>query len=450
MALVASLLLALALGHVALRLLLSREGNLAVGGLLWISTAWPLGLGLASLTTFAVTPFSGAAFLPPLLVELALLAGLAWLATRRHADSVLVRTAGSVPLAVRLALGLAFAAAVAVFLRRTLDDPFGDADGIGIWNNRAVFWLRAAGQWDTIFAKDLAHTDYPLLVPLLQVRAWLWTGGEPGYPAAVHGGLFALCTYGALAGGIASRRGRALGAVGALALLATPFFAAHAASQSGDVPLACFLLLSIAWWQLGGTTTLTVVGACTALAAWTKNEGLLALGVLGGGVFLGALRRGGVRAASEACGRLLLGAAPALVAIALFKLLLAPANDMVANHDWNNLVPMLTSLERWRTVAVAFAEQLVVFAGAGVVPGLSLAGLLAAVLIAERGSPRAFVSREAAVVGTLVLLYLAIFLVSPYDLTWHVGTALDRLLLQVWPALLFAVLVRVRTVRLQG
>ncbi len=444
MVLLAPLALALLLGHFALRAL---RPAVAVDRLLWVCTAWPLGLGLASLVTFAVTPFSGSVLWPSLVAELLVLAGLRELAHRRaghdHAPRASPPLPEAMPVALRVAVWLALAAACAVFVRRTLDDPFGDADGVGIWNNRAVFWLRAAGQWDVIFSPTLAHTDYPLLVPLLQVRAWLWTGGEPGYPAAVHAAIFALCTYGGLAGLVATRRGPTVGALAALALLATPFFAAQAAAQSGDVPLACFVLLAVAWWGLGGRDALLVAGACAALAAWTKNEGLLALGMLGfvaGGV---AWWRGGFRAALSTGGRLLAGGAPAVIAIAVFKAWLAPPNDLIANHSMSNVVPMLTSLERWGAVAVAFAERLVVFRGADALPGFSVLGLVVVVLVLERGRLRAFWNAEATVVLAITLLYFAIFMLSPYDLAWHLGTALDRLLLQVWPALLGAIFARI-------
>ena len=55
------------------------------------------------------------------------------------------------------------------------------------------------------------------------------------------------------------------------------------------------------------------------------------------------------------------------------------------------------------------------------VSDLSCEGLTLLVIATQPGSLRVFINREAAVVGIVVLLYFAVFMVSPYDLGWHFG-----------------------------
>ena len=47
------------------------------------------------------------------------------------------------------------------------------------------------------------------------------------------------------------------------------------------------------------------------------------------------------------------------------------------------------------------------------------------------------------VAGPLVLTacgYCALYLVTPYNLSWHLATSADRLLVQLWPSIVFVAL----------
>ena len=49
-----------------------------------------------------------------------------------------------------------------------------------------------------------------------------------------------------------------------------------------------------------------------------------------------------------------------------------------------------------------------------------------------------------AVVGVMAAGYTAIYIITPHDLRWHLATSLERLMLQLWPSLIFAVFMLVR------
>jgi hypothetical protein len=42
-----------------------------------------------------------------------------------------------------------------------------------------------------------------------------------------------------------------------------------------------------------------------------------------------------------------------------------------------------------------------------------------------------------------MLGYVTIYVITPYDLAWHVRTSLGRLLMQLWPAVLFTFFLRI-------
>jgi hypothetical protein len=57
-----------------------------------------------------------------------------------------------------------------------------------------------------------------------------------------------------------------------------------------------------------------------------------------------------------------------------------------------------------------------------------------------RGTERAAFLASSIILGVQLAGYYAAFLITPYDLTWHLSYSTDRLMLQVFPLLLFLIL----------
>ena len=162
--------------------------------------------------------------------------------------------------------------------------PFGDGDAMGIWNTRAMFLYREWSNWTWVFAGDfLAHVDYPLMVPMLNARAFIWAGEPLAFAPQLHSLLFGGLLVGLVFGILCERRGPDVAACGASALLAAPFFVTHAVMQSADLQVAAYLC--IAGFAVGEMTRLRpgrraakmslVLGAALGSLLWTKNEGLV-------------------------------------------------------------------------------------------------------------------------------------------------------------------------------
>jgi hypothetical protein len=45
----------------------------------------------------------------------------------------------------------------------------------------------------------------------------------------------------------------------------------------------------------------------------------------------------------------------------------------------------------------------------------------------------------AMVLGLMLVSYYVVYVTTPFDITWHVTTSVDRLLVQLWPALVLTV-----------
>jgi len=437
-----SWLLPVLLGFLALRATVDAATRARAGVLLSWASAVPLGVGLSSVVYFAAAWALGPSLWKTTAVELGVLAALALRPARARGDEdvlPLPRVPSGARWWLRASTCLALGGAAATFFLQAHELPFGDADGIGIWGNRAVFLHRAFGDWAVVFSPELVHTDYPLLLPLSTMRAFVHAGSETPVAGLALAFAFTACTYAALWACVARLRGEALACLATLGLCATPFFAAQGAGQTGDVPLACYTLLAAAWFRIGGAAALTVCGAFLGLAAWTKNEGGLVAAAFLFWTCVPHLRREGWRAAATTLARCLSGAAPALAALFAFKLWLAPANDLFANHDRSKLLPMLGDPERWRAVGTAFLDAATSLRGAGAPAGLGPLLLLAVALVWWRRPAGRFLDLELRTALSVAAAFFVVFLLSPYDLRWHLGTALGRLLLQVWPLCLLGV-----------
>lgn len=139
---------------------------------------------------------------------------------------------------------------------------------------------------------------------------------------------------------------------------------------------------------------------------------------------------------------LALGALPGLLALLLFKMTWAPrVPDRASFLRSGGKIAALLDGERWGLVAHATLSQLDPRTGADLWgwswPLLALGLLFWGARLGRREAPGAVFLAAAAAVTCLS--YSLAFVLSPYDLAWHLGSALDRLLLHVLPLLTAAI-----------
>lgn len=330
--------------------------------------------------------------------------------------------------------------------------PYGTADAWTIWNLRALFLLRGGAEWRNAFAPEVVHAAYPLLLPGTVTRGWLYTAGESTSVPTLVALLFTMGAAGLLGSAVAALRGRAHGCLAALVLLGTPFFIAHGASQTADVPLAFYLLAVFVLLALhdrpGAAGTggwLVLAGFLAGCAAWTKNEGLVHAAILvATRVAIVTVRRGRAAGTREA---LLLGSGllPMLAVLAYFKLTLAPPTDLAGNFAWARAWDYIS--DPWRYVAVLRgAWWLATHAPDRFLPLLlPVVGLYAWLAgTASDARDRDIILQLVLALPLMVAAFFGAYLVTFWPVESHVIQSFDRLLLQVWPAFLFFVFLVVR------
>jgi 4-amino-4-deoxy-L-arabinose transferase-like glycosyltransferase len=276
-------------------------------------------------------------------------------------------------------------------------------------------------------------------------------------PIAV-GFVFTFAAIGALVGAVSAVRGRTQGLLAGLMLLGTPFFVTHGAEQYADIPLACFMLISLgilcrANHASQGTIRLHYFsGLFAGMATWTKNEGLLFLLALLAAQVAVVLWKGTWTQDRKRLAGFCAGALPVVLLLTSFKLFLAPPNDLIAGQSFGATLARISQPSRYVEVAKAFAKEFLDWDRWNLTPiVLPFYSLLVGVNTGERGTVcRDAANRQRGLVATwstLVLVGIGFFFVyvlTPYDLAWHLGT-LGRIVSQMWPSLLLATFLTIKS-----
>ncbi|MEW5796433.1 MAG: glycosyltransferase family 39 protein [Candidatus Zixiibacteriota bacterium] len=282
---------------------------------------------------------------------------------------------------------------------------------------------------------------------------WKHAGGETVLVPIFIAALFFLATGAVLYAGLRVLSGQVAAALGLIALAGTPFFVRHSAAQYADVPVGFFFLTTVILLAVYDCDPgkrrgwLVLSGMAVSLAVWTKNEGLLFLVALATARLLPAAVGREWRQLGRDMLALALGAAPALLALVVFKIAFAPPDGLLALQGWGAIVEKLGDWSRYQEVAAAFVKEVSSFGG-----GMSVVIILTFALAGadwRRFKQRYWLS------GMMVLLVMVIgfffvYIITPQRLTWYMGVSLNRILPQLWPMTVFLVLVNLRPTGIGG
>lgn len=327
----------------------------------------------------------------------------------------------------------AFAVTTTAIVQRLYHHPYGDWDAWSMWNVRAKYLAGGPSTWRHAVAPELIgkHSDYPLLLPSVVGGIWRLTGDTPTVvPRAVALGSF-LAVVALVVGGLAALRSLATGLIAGTILVANKIYAGEATSQYADVPLSLLFVAAIlCLLQSTRARFAAAAGLFASLAAWTKDEGIVFLALCGVAC---AIVGGGRRVAAYAA-----GAAPVSMAVAGFKLFIAPAvATPLGTQSLADLAAKALDPTRYSAILSRTAAHF---------PEIAAPVLLLALLLLVQGVS---ISRSAAGVWLVVALqwmsYCVVFLLSQPDLGWMLNQV-NRLLCQLWPSFVVATMVCLRPV----
>jgi hypothetical protein len=327
-------------------------------------------------------------------------------------------------------------------------NPHGRWDAWYIWNLRARFLFRGHEHWREAFSPLLAHTDYPPLLPLTVAGYWFQIKKETVLVPGLFSLGYTLSTAGVLVSALFLNKTRIRGYLAGIFLLGTPFFLFLGADQIADIPLAYYFLTALVCFFLydqkveSGPGLLLLSGILAGFSGWTKNEGLLFIAVLPLARWF--LPGQNWKAYGKSMAFFLLGLLPLLLTILIFKGQIAPPGDLWGSQTLGMLFERLSAGDRYLQIGKAFVKNAYEF---GYWPHLKLPVLfiIFGILFGFSWS-RIWgdLFPSLLVLGLMLCGYFMVFVLSPHDLSWHLRTATDRLLLHFWPSLIFIYFILLR------
>ena len=308
----------------------------------------------------------------------------------------------------------------------------------GVWdawariNLKARFLYGGGMNWKWIFeSDDIRHRDYPLLVECSVARLWSWSGNISLLEPQVISMLCGAASLAVLVSAVWWVGTPLLATIVALAYLANTTVSYWAAMQYADLPLITYVIMASAMFAASQRYRshqyrfTLLAGVFAGLAAWCKNEGIAFVLVLMAIYLLTQLRRR--KQFWTTFGMLAIGLATSGLAVLILKIGFCLKDEILRKRTESMMTQFLDG-ERHRMIFEAVLQEGVKFWELG---ALALLAVAAAIHLST------FERRQTALVllGFAILTvcyYLALVAASP-DLNWHLTTALQRLMLQLWP-----------------
>ena len=334
--------------------------------------------------------------------------------------------------------------------------PHGRWDAWAIWNLRAKY-VAGDHTWSNAVSPLLAetHPEYPLGTPSLIARTWVYGGRDfdPSVPAGIAG-LYALATLLVVIGGLGVTRGPTVGLLAGCVLLSAQSWVGEVGAQYADIPLglyfvAALTLLALALDDEGDATPNTrhastraaiQAGVFAAFAAFTKNEGLAFVAALVLAILLTSTGRRQLRGFA-------LGLAPGLVLAVLFKFFIA-AHDPEVAQSVGAMVSKAATFSRWGSIFSVFGARLLTLGEWYAHPVVLAVAVWfvfrsAATPAASENPTAGFLQQVLPLwiaAALMMAMYFGAYLITPADLNWQLDTSMDRLLVQMLPAVLVSLL----------
>lgn len=413
--------------------------------ILKLSLGIGVGLGISSLLYFMyLIFFAGNPYF--LYVELALF--LTVLIVLYLKNKKIVQThsprlsVNSLQIALLIISGFVFVSSFLGVVNYARQRARGDWDAWMIYNRTARFIYRGQEAWLDAFSEDIDvifHADYPPLLSLNIASRWDILSEETAYVPMFQSILFSFACLGLSFGALARLKSLGQASLGLILLSGVQFFLHEGGRQLADVPLAFYTFASVVfmffYYHEKRPALIAFAGFTAGLAAWTKNEGILFLFASAGITVIAALQKRLFKDLYLYFGGLLLP----LALLFYFKLQLAPPSEFLSAGS-SKIVQNLMDTSRHQLIIDSFKNFFLHDGGWNNI-GIFLILCVYFLLFHSRMKDNpdvVFISLS--IFACQFTGYYLFYLISPYDLEWHVNYSLGRLFVQIYPAIIFVIL----------
>jgi hypothetical protein len=206
------------------------------------------------------------------------------------------------------------------------------------------------------------------------------------------------------------------------------------------VPLAFFMLASIVflffYFYEKRSILMVFAGAAAGLAAWTKNEGILFLAASAGTMIIAALWKRSFRELFLYFKGLLLP----LALLFYFKLQFTRPNEFFSGENIKT-IQYLIDIARHQKIFNSF-KDFFLHSGGWYNIGIFLILFVYLLLCHSRIKDNSdMIVLSFAIFACQIMGYYVIYLITPNDLEWQLNYSLNRLFVQIYPAVVFVVLI---------
>lgn len=328
------------------------------------------------------------------------------------------------------------------FVFRCFTRPHGFWDAWAIWNLRAKFLFSSSDQLSTVFSTQasLPHTDYPLLLSCNVARLWNFAGHDSVVSPILIALLYTLMTLFLLLFSLNRFKGLSQGLLAIAFILGVQAFLRRGTDQIADMPIAFYflstivLLYSYYWDTEKHLQYIFLAGMMAAFAAWTKNEGMLFIITVILSRIVLMLSNIRLKIFFKELFAFGLGALPVLLTLFIFKLSYAPPNDLLSGQGLYETFTRLFDFQRYIIIGKSLIKNFFKLQ--------EIYWFIIPFFVLIWGSSSTAISKNG-IKNTLYIIiiqltgYFFVYLTTPHDLTWHLATSVERLLVQLLPSSIF-------------
>ncbi|HVN16072.1 MAG TPA: hypothetical protein VMT73_10070 [Anaerolineales bacterium] len=324
--------------------------------------------------------------------------------------------------------GVALLIFIGEFWINAVQNPHGRWDAWSNWNVVARFVYRGGQHWTGTFLRIYDHPDYPFLLTMANATTWELLPKETDRGPMVLAFVFTICVAGLLFSFINTLRDSETAALATIVLMTQPMVAYNGMTQFADLPEAYYFLASVGLiliYLFKRERTIPILaGLVTGLGMWTKNEGLTFAAINAAAWIIIAWTK-----ERSAFKNFLIGIALPLAVVFLFKVFLAPGNDLVTNRQ--NILKLIEDISRYEYIIQKTSIELW-NVGQGPISIIAIL-VLYTLLTGKTKSPAEGLSYALLIVLIQLLIYFSVYVITPYDLDWHIRTSINRLYMHVFP-----------------
>lgn len=302
---------------------------------------------------------------------------------------------------------------------------WGHWDAWAIWSLHAKFLLFSDGFGNLFTSPEIAwsHPDYPLMLPSIISMFWKSVYYATPIVPSVLAYLIMLFIVIFIYSTFNFKTDSFFGLIAVMWFSFDIWFIKLAASQYSDTLLSLFILITIIIASQNDKKESKVyflLGLFCGLCGWIKNEGLIFTAVFSGLFLVSHVKKIGVLK------RYFFGLLIPMVIIIGYKLMIKMPNDLMDKQS-TETIKQIFHFERYYQI-LNYLINLLTFKYNYFIP---------LAVISFFVSRKQFISVSFLALSFTFAIYLFIYIITPYDLPWHLDTSFERLFHQVYSGLIY-------------